>query len=69
MLTSLAVFRSNDYRDLIGKVEMGESLSEHMSPISIEKIRVVDQALANLLGDKVLGAQAALGSQVQTRYF
>ena len=69
MLTSLAVFRSNDYRDLIGKVEVGESLSDHMAPISIEKIRVVDQALANLLGDKVLGAQAALGSQVRLGTF
>ena len=69
MLTSLAIFRSNDYRDLIGKVKVGESLSDHMAPISIEKIRVVDQALANLLGDKVLGAQAALGSQVRLGTF
>jgi len=69
MLTSLAVFRSDAYRDLIGKVEIGETLSAHMAPISIEKIRVVDQALANLLGDKVLGAQAALGSQVRLGTF
>jgi len=39
-------------------------LSSHMLPISIEKIRVVDQSLAQLLGDKVLGSQSALGSQV-----
>lgn len=69
MLTSMALLRSNDYRDLIGKVEIGEALSTHMAPISIEKIRVVDQALANLLGDKVLGAQAALGSQVRLGTF
>ena len=69
MLTSLAVFRSEAYRDLIGKVEIGETLSMHMAPISIEKIRVVDQSLANLLGDKVLGAQAALGSQVRLGTF
>lgn len=69
MLTSLAVFRSEAYRNLIGKVEIGETLSAHMAPISIEKIRVVDQSLANLLGDKVLGAQAALGSQVRLGTF
>jgi len=69
MLTSMALLRSNDYRDLIGKVEIGETLSAHMAPISIEKIRVVDQSLANLLGDKVLGAQAALGSQVRLGTF
>lgn len=68
-LTSWALFRSADYRDLIGKVEIGENLSTHMAPISIEKIRVVDQSLANLLGDKVLGAQPALGSQVRLGTF
>lgn len=69
VLTTLPVLRSKDYRDLIGTVEIGANLSEHMVPISIEKIRVVDQALANLLGDKVLGAQAALGSQVRLGTF
>jgi len=68
-LTSWALFRSEEYRDLIGKVEIGENLSTHMAPISIEKIRVVDQSLANLLGDKVLGAQPALGSQVRLGTF
>lgn len=68
-ITSSALLRSNDYRDLIGKVEIGENLSKHMAPISIEKIRVVDQSLANLLGDKVLGAQPALGSQVRLGTF
>jgi hypothetical protein len=64
VLTSWALFRTNDYRDLIGKVETESNLSSHMLPISIEKIRVVDQPLAQLLGDKVLGSQSALGSQV-----
>ena len=62
--TTWALFRSSDYRNLIGKVEVGDSLSRHMAPISIDKIRVVDQSLAQLLGDKVLGSQPALGSQV-----
>lgn len=69
ILTSLVILRSKDYRDLIGKVEIGQNLADHMAPISIEKIRVVDQALANLLGDKVLGAQPALGSQVRLGTF
>jgi hypothetical protein len=69
MITSPALLRSKDYRDLIGKVEVGENLADHMAPISLEKIRVVDQPLANLLGDKVLGAQPALGSQVRLGTF
>jgi hypothetical protein len=63
-VTSLALFHTNDYRDLIGKIDTKTNLSDHMLPISIEKIRVVDQSLAQLLGDKVLGSQPALGSQV-----
>jgi hypothetical protein len=54
---------------MIGNVEIGENLSTHMAPISIDKIRVVDESLANLLGDKVLGAQPALGSQVKLGTF
>ncbi len=63
-ITSWALFRTSDYRNLIGKVETESNLSSHMLPISIEKIRIVDQSLAQLLGDKVLGSQPALGSQV-----
>ncbi len=67
--TSWSLFRWNDYREMIGTVEIGENLSNHMAPISIDKIRVVDESLANLLGDKVLGAQPALGSQVRLGNF
>ncbi|MEI8086147.1 MAG: hypothetical protein WCG93_08020 [Paludibacter sp.] len=63
-VTSWALLRTSDYRNLIGKIETGKDLSNHMLPISLEKIRVVDQSLAQILGDKVLGSQSALGSQV-----
>jgi len=63
-ITSWALLRTSEYRNLIGKVETESNISSHMLPISIEKIRVVDQSLAQLLGDKVLGSQSALGSQV-----
>ena len=69
LVTSWSLFRWNDYRGMIGNVEIGENLSNHMAPISIDKIRVVDESLANLLGDKVLGAQPALGSQVRLGTF
>ena len=69
MVTSWPLLRTSDYRNLIGTVEIGENLSTHMAPISMEKVRVVDQSLANILGDKVLGAQPALGSQVRLGEF
>ena len=65
LLTSLPMFRSQSYRDLIGKVHNGQELSKHIAPISLDKIRVVDESLAMLLGEKILGSQPALGSQVE----
>lgn len=69
MVTSWALFYNQKYRNLIGKVETGENFANHIAPISIENIRVVDKPLAYLLGDKVLGAQPALGSQVNLGEF
>ncbi|UQD55111.1 hypothetical protein [Flavobacterium sp. K5-23] len=65
MLTSLPMFRSESYQKMIGKVANGEKISNHIAPISIDEIRVVDEDLAHLLGEKVLGSQPALGSQVE----
>ena len=65
IFTSLPLFRSESYKNLIGKVKIGNKISNHIAPISINKIRVVDENLAYLLGEKVLGSQPALGSQVE----
>ena len=65
LATSLPMFRSQAYKELIGKVANGDKLSNHIAPISLDKIRVVDESLAHLLGEKILGSQPALGSQVE----
>ncbi len=67
--TSHPIFRNQDLRNLIGKVKDGDKLSNHIEPISINEIRVVDEDLAYLLGEKILGSQPALGSQAQLREF
>ncbi|MBC5837212.1 hypothetical protein [Flavobacterium muglaense] len=67
--TSLPVFRSDSYQKLIGKVNNGSKISNHIAPIAIDKIRVVDEDLAHLLGEKILGSQPALGSQVELGEF
>ena len=69
LLTSLPVFRSESYKNLIGKVADGKAISNHIAPISIDEIRVVDEDLAYLLGEKILGSQPALGSQVNLGEF
>ena len=40
MVTSWPLLRTSDYRNLIGNIEVGENLTTHMAPISMEKIRV-----------------------------
>jgi hypothetical protein len=69
LCTSLPMFRSQSYKNLIGKVADGKSISNHIAPISIDEIRVVDENLAYLLGEKILGSQPALGSQVELGHF
>ncbi|MFV8359528.1 hypothetical protein [Flavobacterium sp. LS1P3] len=64
-MTSLKIFRSDSYQKLIGEVKNGQKITNHIAPISIDKIRVVDEELAHLLGEKILGSQPALGSQVE----
>ncbi|QIH38526.1 hypothetical protein G7A72_06835 [Flavobacterium sp. Sr18] len=64
-VTSIKMFRSDSYQKLIGDVKNGQKITNHIAPISIDKIRVVDEELAHLLGEKILGSQPALGSQVE----
>ena len=67
--TSHPIFRNQDYRNLIGKVANGDKLTNHIAPISMNEIRVVDESLAYLLGEKILGSQPALGSQAHLGEF
>jgi hypothetical protein len=69
LITSSAMLRTSEYQTLIGKVAKGEKISQHIAPISMNEIRVVDEALAMLLGEKILGSQPALGSQVEIGEF
>lgn len=69
LITSLPIFRSDSYQKLIGKVEDGQNLKNHIAPISLDKIRVVDEELAMLLGEKIIGSQPSLGSQTEIGEF
>lgn len=63
------IFHTKSYQKLIGSVQNGEKISTHIAPISVDKIRVVDQDLAYLLGEKIIGSQPALGSQIELGKF
>lgn len=69
LVTSLPMFRSESYRNLIGEVKDGNDLKKHIAPISLDEIRVVDERLALLLGEKIIGSQPSLGSQAEIGAF
>lgn len=58
------IFHAQKYRNLIGQVDESGIFANDITPTPLDKIRIVDQYVAYRLGDKVLGAQPALGSQV-----
>ncbi|WP_338793526.1 hypothetical protein [Bernardetia sp. MNP-M8] len=60
---SWSIFRADDYRNLIGEIAIGESFASEVAPVSTDNIRVVDEQVAQRLGDKVMGEKASLGSQ------
>lgn len=62
-IVSWSLFRADNYRNLIGDVKVGESFASEVAPVSTENIRIVDEQVAQRLGDKVMGEKPSLGSQ------
>jgi len=69
LIASAPMFHTQAYRELIGKVHTGKEIANHIAPISINKVRVVDEELAHLLGEKILGSDPALGSKSELGEF
>ncbi|OYQ43169.1 hypothetical protein CHU92_03665 [Flavobacterium cyanobacteriorum] len=69
LVTTAPIFRSKAYRGLIGNVKNGTEMSNHIAPLSVNRVRVVDQELAHLLGEKIMGSEPALGSRTELGRF
>lgn len=69
LITSAPIFYNKSYREMIGSVKSGDKMTNHIAPISINKVRVVDEKLASLLGEKILGSDPALGSKSELGEF
>jgi len=67
--TTSAILKSDSYKSVIGVVNEGSDISQHLAPISIEEIAIVDRQTAYRLGDKVMGSIPSLGSQTQLGNF
>ncbi|RYJ41201.1 hypothetical protein [Flavobacterium beibuense] len=68
-VTSAPIFYNQSYRELIGEVKTGNEMANHIAPIAINKVRVVDEQLASLLGEKIIGSDPALGSKSELGEF
>lgn len=62
-ISSTPVLLSKQYKDLIGTIET-KSFSEEIPVVDVSKIPTVDEAYARRLGEKKLGEDVGLGSQV-----
>lgn len=58
-----AFYRASSYRELIGEVTESK-FSKDTTPVDVAQVRIVDQKLARILGEKRLGEDAGLGSRV-----
>ena len=56
--------RSESFRDLIGKREVG-TFTQDVAPIDPSQIRIVDQDMARRIGEKLMGEEQALGSRAR----
>ncbi len=64
VLTSVPLFYSQAYRNLLGEVKES-SFTADIEPINLAQIRIVDEETARKLAEKKIGEVPALGSQVQ----
>lgn len=62
--TTAGIFHAEKYHALIGEVEEVD-FNTLLDPIDIDRIRLVDQKMAQRLGDKKIGQDPALGSIVE----
>ena len=62
-VSSLPLFLSQQYRNLIGDIDTKE-FEQEIPEMDLKKIPTVDEAYARRLGDKKLGEDVGLGSQV-----
>lgn len=64
IITSAPVFHSGAYQRLAGEIQPSEFDASTVSPVDISQVRIVDQEIAQRLGEKRLGEIAGLGSRV-----
>ena len=62
-ITGWSAFHAERYHQLLGVPEE-RAFSEDVSPIDLDRMRIVDQSIAQRLGDKTLESRPGLGTRV-----
>lgn len=65
---STEMFHAEEYQQLIGKVEETEFTS-NVQPVATDQMIIVDQEIAQRIGEKELGSDPGLGSRVELGEF
>ena len=68
-LMSTEMFRASSYRDQLGKVEYDSKFEFDIPEVELSRIRIIDHDVAVRLGQKILGTETSLGSQVRLGEF
>ena len=63
------MFRASSYRDQLGKVEYDSKFEFDIPEVELSRIRIIDHDVAVRLGQKILGTETSLGSQVRLGEF
>ena len=68
MITSWSLMHADSYHNMIGEVE--ESVfTQDITPVDLSQMRIVDQSVAERVGEKRLGEDPALGSRAKLGTF
>lgn len=67
-ITSFSGWHASQYNKLIGKVEVS-NFTDDISPVDINKIRIVDEGIAIRIGEKMLNEDTALASRAELGKF
>ncbi len=67
-LYSSEIFHADSYRNLIGTIDSSE-FNAHVQPIPTDQMLIVDEEIAERVGEKLLGSDPGLGSRVRLGNF
>lgn len=64
-VTTSSIFHAPTYRAMLGEPVRVNTFTDDVAPVNTQRLRIVNEAFAQQIADKMLGEQSGLGSQVE----